>query len=97
MIIRNPPENVELHVGNVFNISCQMVGIPSPEIIWRLNWGHIPAKCSTISINGIGVLTCPNIDVSIYLRKKKEDTICNAVIKINYLRWKIPERILAKV
>ena len=26
------------------------MGIPTPEIVWRLNWGHVPDKCSMTSI-----------------------------------------------
>lgn len=45
-------------------LTCTAIGIPVPEINWRLNWGHIPAKCTTTSINGTGTLTCKDIQVS---------------------------------
>ena len=25
------------------------MGIPTPEIVWRLNWGHVPEKCTMTS------------------------------------------------
>ncbi|CAG7838540.1 unnamed protein product [Allacma fusca] len=63
-VIQRPPlPLVTIDVGDVFNISCSALGIPTPEIVWRLNWGHIPDKCITSSANGQGVLTCPNIQI----------------------------------
>ncbi|XP_071052422.1 basement membrane-specific heparan sulfate proteoglycan core protein isoform X15 [Onthophagus taurus] len=61
IILRPPPPRVELHVGSRFEISCTAVGIPTPEIVWRLNWGHIPEKCRTRSVNGTGTLICDDI------------------------------------
>lgn len=58
-----PPPMVTLPMGSLFTISCRAVGVPVPFVNWRLNWGHIPAKCSTTSDNGYGVLTCPNVEV----------------------------------
>lgn len=58
-----PPPLVYLQPGETFNITCKAVGIPTPLVLWRLNWGHVPEKCISTSANGIGVLTCPNIDV----------------------------------
>lgn len=58
-----PPPIVNLLPGSLFNISCRAVGTPVPLILWRLNWGHIPSKCTTSSVNGYGILTCPNVEV----------------------------------
>lgn len=63
VIAKPPPPMVQLSVGQVFIISCTAVGVPTPEVVWRLNWGHIPAKCSSTSINGVGTLTCPDIQI----------------------------------
>lgn len=52
---------VKLNAGVVFNITCRATGVPVPLIVWRLNWGHIPEKCKTTSVNGFGTLTCPDI------------------------------------
>lgn len=54
---------VSLRIGETFQITCTAVGIPTPEIVWRKNWGHIPAKCRTTSENGLGTLVCKNIQV----------------------------------
>lgn len=63
VISKPPPPMVILHIGEVFEITCTAVGIPIPEIVWRRNWGHIPAKCRTTSENGFGRLICENIQV----------------------------------
>lgn len=54
---------VSLNVGDIFEISCTAVGIPTPEIVWRLNWGHVPPKCRQTSVNGVGTLICENIQI----------------------------------
>ncbi|XP_049843588.1 basement membrane-specific heparan sulfate proteoglycan core protein isoform X30 [Schistocerca gregaria] len=56
-----PPPMVNLNIGDTMNISCTAIGVPTPEVVWRLNWGHIPAKCTTRSVNGVGTLICPDI------------------------------------
>lgn len=62
-VITPPPSLIKLNPGDTFNISCRSTGFPAPLVSWRLNWGHIPDKCRTTSVNGFGVLTCPNIEV----------------------------------
>ncbi|CAL8147958.1 unnamed protein product [Orchesella dallaii] len=64
VIQRPPPPIVNIEIGYSFNISCTAIGTPTPEVVWRLNWGHIPDKCVTSSVNGVGVLTCSNIQIS---------------------------------
>ncbi|XP_050052982.1 basement membrane-specific heparan sulfate proteoglycan core protein-like isoform X1 [Aphis gossypii] len=56
-----PPPLITLEIGEVFITTCKAVGVPTPEISWRLNWGHVPTKCEMTSVNGFGTLTCPNI------------------------------------
>lgn len=63
VIQRPPPPIINLELGFTFNVSCTAVGKPTPEVVWRLNWGHIPDKCVTTSSNGVGVLTCTNIQI----------------------------------
>ncbi|XP_023290722.1 basement membrane-specific heparan sulfate proteoglycan core protein [Orussus abietinus] len=63
-ITKAPPPMVVLMPGEAMILTCSAVGVPIPEINWRLNWGHIPAKCTTTSINGTGTLTCPDIQIS---------------------------------
>ncbi|XP_061720060.1 basement membrane-specific heparan sulfate proteoglycan core protein isoform X2 [Cydia pomonella] len=55
------PSHVQLNPGESLRLECEAVGIPVPFINWRLNWGHVPAKCTSTSINGTGVLSCPNM------------------------------------
>lgn len=52
---------VVLQPGELLVLTCTAIGVPIPEINWRLNWGHIPEKCSMSSSNGTGTLTCPDI------------------------------------
>ncbi|XP_070509913.1 basement membrane-specific heparan sulfate proteoglycan core protein-like isoform X1 [Chironomus tepperi] len=60
-VITPPPPMVRLQAGQVFNITCRATGNPVPLIVWRLNWGHIPEKCRTTSVDGFGTLTCDDI------------------------------------
>lgn len=62
-ILRPPPPMLNLQSGDLFVVTCTAVGIPVPEVVWRLNWGHIPDKCSYVSDNGNGTLTCPDIQI----------------------------------
>ncbi|XP_022832802.1 basement membrane-specific heparan sulfate proteoglycan core protein-like isoform X3 [Spodoptera litura] len=55
------PSNVKLNPGDTLVLRCEAVGVPVPLISWRLNWGHVPPKCSFTSDSGIGVITCPNM------------------------------------
>ncbi|XP_014478060.1 PREDICTED: basement membrane-specific heparan sulfate proteoglycan core protein isoform X5 [Dinoponera quadriceps] len=60
-IVKPPPPMVVLEPGDMLILTCTAIGVPIPEINWRLNWGHIPSKCTTTSVNGTGTLTCPDI------------------------------------
>ncbi|XP_034185288.1 terribly reduced optic lobes isoform X2 [Osmia lignaria lignaria] len=60
-IMKPPPPMITLDLGTTLVIVCTAIGVPTPEINWRLNWGHIPPKCTMTSINGTGTLTCPDI------------------------------------
>ncbi|XP_044579343.1 basement membrane-specific heparan sulfate proteoglycan core protein isoform X2 [Cotesia glomerata] len=63
-ITKPPIPMVVLEPGDTMILVCTAIGVPIPEINWRLNWGHIPEKCNSESINGTGTLTCPDISVS---------------------------------
>ncbi|XP_035706486.1 basement membrane-specific heparan sulfate proteoglycan core protein isoform X3 [Folsomia candida] len=63
VINRPPPPLITVGIGQWFNVSCTAVGQPVPEIVWRLNWGHIPTKCVTYSSDGIGYLSCPDTQI----------------------------------
>lgn len=60
-IVKPPPPMVVLEPGDLLVLTCTAIGVPIPEINWRLNWGHIPAKCTMTSTNGTGTLTCPDV------------------------------------
>ncbi|XP_011640582.1 basement membrane-specific heparan sulfate proteoglycan core protein isoform X5 [Pogonomyrmex barbatus] len=60
-IVKPPPPMVVLMPGDMLVLTCTAIGVPIPEINWRLNWGHVPAKCTIVSTNGTGTLTCPDI------------------------------------
>lgn len=58
-----PPASINLRPRQTFNITCRAVGIPTPIIVWRLNWGHVSEKCISTTSNGYGTLTCHDIEV----------------------------------
>ncbi|XP_014607947.1 PREDICTED: basement membrane-specific heparan sulfate proteoglycan core protein isoform X7 [Polistes canadensis] len=60
-IVKPPPPMVVLEPGSLMVLTCTAIGVPTPEIIWRLNWGHVHSKCTSTSVNGTGTLTCPDI------------------------------------
>ncbi|XP_031778282.1 basement membrane-specific heparan sulfate proteoglycan core protein isoform X4 [Nasonia vitripennis] len=62
-IVKPPPPMVVLDPGDTLSLTCTAIGVPIPEVNWRLNWGHISNKCSTTSINGTGTLNCPDVQL----------------------------------
>ncbi|CAH0716594.1 unnamed protein product, partial [Brenthis ino] len=63
-VTRSPsPSNVKLNPGETLTLVCEAVGVPVPLISWRLNWGNVPENCKATSINGIGTLTCYNMQM----------------------------------
>ncbi|XP_066260113.1 basement membrane-specific heparan sulfate proteoglycan core protein isoform X1 [Euwallacea similis] len=63
VIAQGPPSMVTLSVGQTFTITCRAVGVPTPQIMWRLNWHHVPSKCRMTSVDGFGTLICENIQM----------------------------------
>lgn len=57
-ILIPPPPMIMVNLGTTIYINCTAVGVPTPEVVWRLNWGHVPSKCTMTSEAGYGVLTC---------------------------------------
>ncbi|XP_068617476.1 basement membrane-specific heparan sulfate proteoglycan core protein isoform X3 [Battus philenor] len=55
------PANLRLNPGERLVLVCEAVGVPVPLISWRLNWGHVPPKCTATSIDGVGTLTCEDM------------------------------------
>ncbi|KAL7859348.1 hypothetical protein SRHO_G00144950 [Serrasalmus rhombeus] len=58
-----PEESVSAVRGQTVSFSCTAVGVPTPIITWRLNWGHIPvsSRISMTSENGQGTLTIRDV------------------------------------
>ncbi|XP_044068676.1 basement membrane-specific heparan sulfate proteoglycan core protein isoform X9 [Siniperca chuatsi] len=58
-----PEESVQAARGSTVTFTCQAVGVPTPIITWRLNWGHIPAstRISMTNENGRGTLTIRDV------------------------------------
>uniref|UniRef100_A0AAR2JID5 Heparan sulfate proteoglycan 2 n=1 Tax=Pygocentrus nattereri TaxID=42514 RepID=A0AAR2JID5_PYGNA len=61
-----PEESVSAVRGQTVTFSCTAVGVPTPIITWRLNWGHIPVmplscRISMTSENGQGTLTIRDV------------------------------------
>lgn len=61
VVIQPPPPRVVLQLGGVLNITCRATGVPTPIIVWRRNWGHVPDKCSSSTSGGYGSLYCENM------------------------------------
>uniref|UniRef100_A0A8D3BGI2 Heparan sulfate proteoglycan 2 n=1 Tax=Scophthalmus maximus TaxID=52904 RepID=A0A8D3BGI2_SCOMX len=58
-----PEESVQAARGATVTFTCQAVGVPTPIITWRLNWGHIPVsgRISMTNENGRGTLTIRDV------------------------------------
>ncbi|XP_054464444.1 basement membrane-specific heparan sulfate proteoglycan core protein isoform X3 [Anoplopoma fimbria] len=58
-----PEESIQAARGATVTFQCQAVGVPTPIITWRLNWGHIPlsGRISMTSENGRGTLTIRDV------------------------------------
>uniref|UniRef100_A0A673C7V2 Heparan sulfate proteoglycan 2 n=1 Tax=Sphaeramia orbicularis TaxID=375764 RepID=A0A673C7V2_9TELE len=58
-----PEESIQTTRGSTVMFTCQAVGVPTPIITWRLNWGHIPvsSRISMTSENGRGTLTIRDV------------------------------------
>nr|XP_036676267.1 basement membrane-specific heparan sulfate proteoglycan core protein isoform X28 [Drosophila suzukii] len=56
----SPPAVVVMEY-EVLELTCVGTGVPTPTIVWRLNWGHVPDKCESKSYGGTGTLRCPNM------------------------------------
>ncbi|XP_035902063.1 basement membrane-specific heparan sulfate proteoglycan core protein isoform X6 [Anopheles stephensi] len=60
-VIQPPPPSLTIPAGGILNITCRATGVPVPLIVWRLNWGHVPQKCKSRSDQGLGRLTCEDM------------------------------------
>ncbi|KAL7976140.1 hypothetical protein Chor_008237, partial [Crotalus horridus] len=43
-VITPPEEFIQAAPGETIRFTCVAVGVPTPLISWRLNWGHIPSS-----------------------------------------------------
>ncbi|RUS87348.1 hypothetical protein EGW08_004890, partial [Elysia chlorotica] len=61
-IITPPAKEIIVEINGTFSIVCEAVGVPTPLIVWRLNWGNIPQgpRVSVTNDGGRGVLTVRN-------------------------------------
>ena len=62
--MESPPPLITVDQSFTFIINCTAMGVPTPQVVWRLNWGHVPEKCSqTNSLleenRSFGELSCP--------------------------------------
>ncbi|XP_053308483.1 basement membrane-specific heparan sulfate proteoglycan core protein [Spea bombifrons] len=57
-VITPPEESIMASRGDTVRFTCVAIGVPTPIITWRLNWGHIPtsSRVSMTSENGHGTL-----------------------------------------
>ncbi|KAK3867232.1 hypothetical protein Pcinc_027289 [Petrolisthes cinctipes] len=60
IVIEPPPRNIVVQILDDFTLTCAVIGVPTPTVIWRLNWGHVPSKCRMTSEDGRGTLFCPS-------------------------------------
>lgn len=42
-VVTPPQESVQASRGQTVTLTCVAIGVPTPIINWRLNWGHIPS------------------------------------------------------
>ncbi|XP_029102224.1 basement membrane-specific heparan sulfate proteoglycan core protein isoform X4 [Scleropages formosus] len=56
--VTSPPDSIVAVRGQTVTFTCTAVGVPTPIISWRLNWGHIPisSRITMTSENGRGTL-----------------------------------------
>ncbi|KAK6966048.1 basement membrane-specific heparan sulfate proteoglycan core protein, partial [Biomphalaria glabrata] len=61
-IITPPLPEITVEINGTFTIICEAIGVPTPLIVWRLNWGNIPngTRVTVTSENGYGNLTIRN-------------------------------------
>ncbi|XP_075331347.1 basement membrane-specific heparan sulfate proteoglycan core protein isoform X3 [Odontesthes bonariensis] len=62
-VINPPEESIQAARGSTVTFTCRAVGVPTPIITWRLNWGHIPvsSRISMTNENGRGTLTIRDV------------------------------------
>uniref|UniRef100_A0A8D0XVN8 Basement membrane-specific heparan sulfate proteoglycan core protein n=1 Tax=Sus scrofa TaxID=9823 RepID=A0A8D0XVN8_PIG len=57
-VVTPPQESIQASRGQTVTFTCVAIGVPTPIINWRLNWGHIPShpRVTVTSEGGRGTL-----------------------------------------
>ena len=56
-ILETPPKFLNVNIGETFELNCRAVGVPTPIVIWRLNFRHVPNNCNSTRLLDIRRLT----------------------------------------
>lgn len=56
-VVTPPQESIQASRGQTVTFTCVAIGVPTPIINWRLNWGHIPShpRCGSEPRQGLGL------------------------------------------
>lgn len=48
-VVTPPQQSIQASRGQTVTFTCVAIGVPTPIINWRLNWGHIPVhpRCNS--------------------------------------------------
>ncbi|XP_049734158.1 basement membrane-specific heparan sulfate proteoglycan core protein isoform X9 [Elephas maximus indicus] len=62
-VVTLPQELIQASRGQTVTFTCVAIGVPTPIINWRLNWGHIPLhpRVTMTSEGGRGTLTIRDV------------------------------------
>ncbi|KAM6218940.1 basement membrane-specific heparan sulfate proteoglycan core protein [Rhynchocyon petersi] len=62
-VVTPPQESIQAFRGQTVTLTCVAIGVPTPIINWRLNWGHIPShpRVTMTSEGGRGTLTIRDV------------------------------------
>ncbi|XP_073089464.1 basement membrane-specific heparan sulfate proteoglycan core protein isoform X4 [Manis javanica] len=62
-VVTPPQEVIQASRGQTVTFTCVAIGVPTPIINWRLNWGHIPShpRVTVTSEGGRGTLTIRDV------------------------------------
>ncbi|XP_059546878.1 basement membrane-specific heparan sulfate proteoglycan core protein isoform X8 [Myotis daubentonii] len=62
-VVTPPQELIQASRGQTVTFTCVAIGVPTPIINWRLNWGHIPShtRVTVTSEGGRGTLTIRDV------------------------------------
>ncbi|ELW68518.1 Basement membrane-specific heparan sulfate proteoglycan core protein [Tupaia chinensis] len=62
-VVTPPQELIQAFRGQTVTFTCAAIGVPTPIINWRLNWGHIPShpRVTVTSEDGRGTLTIRDV------------------------------------